>query len=63
VVGVDAQGQFIPDRLALGLVQPATGTFTAVFSAGTPLPRRAVCLFAGTTEEASAGSSIFALLK
>jgi hypothetical protein len=57
VVGVDAQGRFIPDQLAEGVVQPTTGSFTATFPSGKPLPRRAVCLFAGTTEEASSGSS------
>jgi hypothetical protein len=63
VVGVDTEGRFIPDQSALGLVQPATGLFTVTLPGGKRQPRRAVCLFSGTTEDTSAGSSIFPLLK
>jgi hypothetical protein len=63
VAGVDDQGDFIPDQMAQGAVDPMTGSFTAIFPAGSSVPRRAVCLFAGTTEETSAGSSVFPLLK
>jgi hypothetical protein len=63
VVGIDNQGGFVPDQIAQGLVDPATGSFTASFPAGSPVPRKGVCLFAGTTEETSSGSSIFPVLK
>jgi hypothetical protein len=62
VVGVDAQGNFIPDQVVEGVVQ-RDGSLTAAFPSGQPVPRRAVCLFAGTTEDTNSGSTIFPLLK
>ena len=58
VTGVDDQGGFIPDQMTQAVVDPATGSFTASFPPGRSLPRRAVCLFAGSTEGVESGRSI-----
>lgn len=57
VVGVDGQNRFIARTGTVAYVQGPNGVFQARFPSKPP--KRAVCLFAGTTEAASAGSTIF----
>ena len=59
VVGVSAKNRFIPRTGTLAAVGGNGGAFKARFPRDTPPFSRAVCLFAGTTTDASAGSLIF----
>jgi len=58
VVGVDAKNRFVPTQMASGFLD-SKGRFTAQFPPTAPVPKRAVCLFAGTTQDTSAGTDIF----
>jgi hypothetical protein len=57
VVGIGDNNRFLPKQAVLAPTGATGGQFSATFP-GTP-PKHAVCLFAGTTHEASASSEIF----
>jgi hypothetical protein len=59
VVGLNGKGRFIPRSGGIGYAPGTGGTFKARFGRDSPPFTRGVCLFAGTTKDASAGSAIF----
>jgi hypothetical protein len=59
VVGVGPDNHFIPRQATLAFLRGIGGVFTTQLPPGIPAPRRAICLFAGTTQDSSAGSVIF----
>lgn len=61
VVGLNGKGRFVQRAASLVRLPGRGGAFTTSFPRDVPRFGRAVCLFAGTTLEASAASPIFAV--
>jgi hypothetical protein len=59
VVGLDSKGRFIPRSGGIGYAPGNGGSFKVVFGRDAPPFHHGVCLFAGTNNDASAGSAIF----
>jgi hypothetical protein len=62
VVGLDAKGHFIDRSSTLASVPGTGGAFKALFPRDTPPFRKGICLFAGTTTDASAASPMFLVM-